>query len=54
MQRGIAVEFHANVPAPEETEEQLVFQGLRVVQGCQEAKDIQEMKVDLEREDLLV
>lgn len=29
LQRGSAVEFHANVLAPEETEEQLDFQGLR-------------------------
>lgn len=45
---------HANVPAPEETEEQLDVQGLRVVQDHQEAKDILEMRVDLEREVLLV
>lgn len=29
LQRGSAVECHANVLAPEETEEQLDFQGLR-------------------------
>lgn len=48
------MECHANVLAPEETEEQLVFQVLRAVQEQQEAKDILEMRVDLEREVLLV
>lgn len=48
------MECHANVLAPEETEEQLDFQGLRVVQDFQEAKDILETRVDLEREVLLV
>lgn len=54
LQRGIAAECHANVLAPEETAEQLDFQGQRVVQDFLEAKDILEMRVDLEREVLLV
>lgn len=45
---------HANVSAPEETEEQLASQGLREVQDYQEAKDILEMRVDPEKEVLLV
>lgn len=54
MQRGTAAECHANVLAPEETAEQLDFQGQRVVQDFPEAKDILEMRADLEREVLLV
>ncbi|XP_051815101.1 golgin subfamily A member 6-like protein 1 isoform X2 [Acanthochromis polyacanthus] len=54
LQKGSVVKCHANVPAPEETGEQLDIQGLRVVQDYQEAKDILEKRVDLEREVLLV
>lgn len=54
LQKGSAVEYHANVPAAEETEEQLECQDLRVVQDYQEAKDILEMRAGLEREVLLV
>lgn len=48
------MQCHANAPAPEETEVLLDFQGLRVVQDHQAAKGILEMRVDLEREVLLV
>lgn len=44
----------ANALAREDTEEQLELQGLRVVRDHQEAKDILEMRVDLEREVLPV
>lgn len=48
------MQCHANVPAPGDPEGELDLQGLRVVQDYQEAKDILEMRVDLEREVLLV
>lgn len=48
------MQCHANAVAPEETEEQLDSQRLRVLQDLQEAKDILEMRVDLESEVLLV
>lgn len=54
LQRGSAVEYHVNVPELEVTEEQLDNQGPRVVQEDQAAKGILEMRVDLEREVLLV
>lgn len=54
LQKGSAVEYHANVLAPEETEELLDCQDQRVDQDYQEAKDTQEMRVDLESEVLLV
>ena len=54
MQKESVVPFLANVQAPEETEEQLDSQGLRAVQDLKEAKVILEMRVDLEREVLLV
>lgn len=49
-----AVVSHVNVLEPGETEEQWDFLDLRVTQVFQEAKDILEMRVDLEREVLLV
>lgn len=54
MQSGSAATSPANVLEPEETEEEWDFQDLRVIRVFQEAKDILEMRVDLEREVLLV
>lgn len=54
LQKESAVAFLANALAPEETEEESDCQVPRVVQDHQEAKDILEMRVDLEREVLLV
>lgn len=54
LQRENAVESHANVQEPEGTEELSDFLGLRAVQESEAAKDILEMRVDLEREALLV
>lgn len=54
MLSGSAATFHANAPEPEETEEQWDFLDQRVIQVFQEAKDILEMRVDLESEVLLV
>lgn len=54
LQSVSAVASHANVLEPGETEEVWDLLDLRVIQVFQEAKDILEMRVDLEREVLLV